>query len=99
MSESPSLSYQEDFIYRLLLFVAGQEPNSILARRNLEAFCLAELKDGYQLQVVDVFEDHKLALKHRVLVTPCLVTLAPLPSVMIAGTLQDTEKVRAALRL
>ena len=86
-------------IYQLLLFVAGKEPNSTLAHQNLEAFCQAELKGRYQLQVVDVFQDHRLALEHRVLVTPCLVMVAPLPSVMIAGTLRDEEKVRVALRV
>jgi circadian clock protein KaiB len=91
---------QEDQVtYRLLLFVAGQEPNSTLARQNLEAFCQVELKDRYQLQVVDVFEDHRLALEYRVLVTPCLVMVMPPPSVMIAGTLRDEEKMRIALRL
>ena len=102
MSESlpiHSKSQEGQVIYRLLLFVAGHEPNSTLARQNLEAFCRAELEDQYQLQVVNVFEDHRLALEHRVLVTPCLVMLTPLPSVMIAGTLQDEEKVRIALRV
>jgi circadian clock protein KaiB len=102
MSDSSSTApkLQEDTsIYQFLLFVAGKEANSTLARQNLEAFCHAELKDGYELQVVDVFKDHRLALQHRVLVTPCLVMVAPLPSVMIAGTLRDEEKLRTALRV
>jgi circadian clock protein KaiB len=101
VSESPSADsnpQQDQVIYQLLLFVAGKEPNSTLARQNLETFCQAELKGRYQLQIVDVFEDHRLALEHRVLVTPCLVKVSPLPSVMIAGTLRDEEKVRIALR-
>lgn len=85
--------------YELLLFVAGQETNSNLARQNLEAFCREELDDRYRLQVIDVFEDHRPALEHRVLVTPCLVMVAPLPTAMIAGTLHDKDKMRAALRL
>ena len=102
MSGSPPLdiSFQKDeAIYQLLLFVAGKEPNSTLARQNLEALCQTALKGQYQLQVVDVFEDHRLAIEHRVLVTPCLVMVSPLPSVMIAGTLRDEEQVRIALRL
>ncbi|MEZ4866068.1 MAG: circadian clock KaiB family protein [Caldilineaceae bacterium] len=86
-------------VYQLILFVAGEEPNSVLARQNLEAFCHTELEGGYELQVVNVFKHHQLALQHRVLVTPCLVMLTPSPAVMIAGTLQDREKVRTALRL
>jgi circadian clock protein KaiB len=84
---------------KFLLFVAGNEPNSMLARQNLEAFCQTEFKNGYEVQIVDVFEDHRLALQHRILVTPCLIMLEPSPSVIIAGTLQDKQKVRTALRV
>ncbi len=89
----------EKVVYHFVLFVAGDEPNSVLARRNLEEICQNELLEPYELDIVNVFEDHSLALKYRVLVTPCLVMLEPSPSVMIAGTLQDTEKVRRILRL
>jgi circadian clock protein KaiB len=85
--------------YHLILFVAGNEPNSVLARQNLEDFCSTELGDHYELQVMNVFEDHRSALAHRVLVTPCLVMLEPQPTVMVAGTLQDKEKLRLALRI
>jgi circadian clock protein KaiB len=84
--------------HRLLLFVAGEQPNSLKARRNLETFCNAELVGRYELQVVDVFTNYKLALAHRILVTPCLVVLAPAPPIMMAGTLQDQEQMRTALR-
>ena len=92
-------SQEAEVIYQLILFVAGNEPNSNLARQNLQEFCQTELKGQYQLQVVDVFQDHKLALQHRVLVTPCLIMTSPPPLVMIAGTLRDKEKVRFALRI
>ena len=102
MSDSPITvqpSQAAHVRYHLILFVAGNEPNSVLARKNLEDFCSAELDDLYELQVMNVFEDHRLALAHRVLVTPCLVMLDPQPSVMVAGTLQDKERLRLALRL
>ena len=91
---------QKEWVHpKFLLFVAGNEPNSKLARQNLEAFCRAEFESGYEVQVIDVFEEHHLALKHRILVTPCLIMLEPLPPVIIAGTLQDKQKVSAALRV
>jgi circadian clock protein KaiB len=102
MSNVPATSAEsqkERSTHHFILFVAGEEPNSMLAHQNLEALCRAELDDRYELQVVNVFEDHRLALKHRVLVTPCLVMLEPPPPVMVAGTLQDIERVRNALRL
>lgn len=99
MSVSSPESRAERMVYHFILFVAGDEPNSVLARQNLDALCRAELNDRYRLQLVNVFDDFELALKHRVLVTPCLVMVEPHPQVMIAGTLQDTDKVRVALRL
>ena len=102
MTELPPFeptTHEQRLVYRFILFMAGEEPNSIEARCNLEAFCNAQLADRYELQVVNVFENYSMALKYRILVTPCLVMLAPQPSVMLAGTLQNSEKVRAALRL
>jgi circadian clock protein KaiB len=96
---SEPTTHEQRLVYRFILFMAGDEPNSIEARCNLEAFCNAQLADRYELQVVNVFENYSMALKYRVLVTPCLVMLEPLPSIMLAGTLQNNEKVRAALRL
>lgn len=84
--------------HKLLLFIAGTEPNSLLAQANLARLC-AELEGQVDLQIVDVFVDSDHAVEHGVLVTPCLVMLEPGPRVLIAGTLADTRKVRAVLRL
>jgi circadian clock protein KaiB len=85
--------------HRLMLFVAGQELNSIEALQNLSTVCELELPGRYALRVINVFEEYELALAHRVLVTPCLVVEEPVPPVMIAGTLKDTDRLRTALRL
>lgn len=93
-------SYQGvQITHRFLLFTAGSGHNSILARQNIEALCEVEFGEQYELQVINVFEDHGLALEYRILVTPCLVMVEPKPAVMVAGTLQDLEQVRVALRL
>lgn len=84
--------------YKLILFVAGDEPNSLLARANLTRLC-ANLDGVVDLQVIDVFVDSECAVEHGVLVTPCLVLLEPRPRVLIAGTLADLRKVRTVLRL
>jgi circadian clock protein KaiB len=85
--------------FRLMLFLADNEPNSKLARDNLARFCQDELGDRYEVKIVDVLEDYEAAMEHHVLITPCLVILAPAPRVAIAGTLQDTARVRAAFGL
>jgi len=85
--------------FRFRLFVAGDEPNSIKARAVLARLCDEHLKDRYELQIVDVFEDYQAAIDHQVIVVPTLIVDAPLPPKTIVGSLGDEEKVLAALGL
>ena len=84
--------------YVLRLFVAGNEPNSTLARANLTTFCETYLQGRYQLETIDVLRDFQTALRDHVLVTPTLKVVAPVQAT-IFGNLSDTAKVLAALQL
>ncbi len=84
---------------RLILFVCDNEPNSSQARYNLDRICAEHIPGHCEIEVVDVLKDYRTALEHSVLVTPCLVKIAPEPRAIIAGTLHDTETVRTALQL
>jgi circadian clock protein KaiB len=86
-------------VRRLILFVAGDEPNSIAALDNLRQLCASAPQYAFDLNVINVLEQYEAALKHQVLVTPCLVLVEPQPSVVVVGTLKDHSRVRAALRL
>lgn len=85
--------------YHFCLFVAGDEPNSKLARENLLRLCDQHLHGNHRVEVVDVLENFQAALDNNVLITPTLLVTSPQPPVMVVGTLSDTEKVLAALRL
>lgn len=85
--------------FRFRLFVAGDEPNSIKARAVLARLCDEHLKDRYDLQIVDVFEDYQAAIDHQVIVVPTLIVDAPPPPKTIVGSLSDEEKFLAALGL
>ncbi len=82
-----------------LLFVAGTEANSALAVDNLARLCEAHLPGRHRVDTVDVLTRAGLAHTHRVLVTPTLIRLAPLPKITLYGNLQDTPRVLAALGL
>ncbi len=84
---------------RMLLFIAGGEPHSRRAQENLNRLCTSELAGNYELTVVDVLQDFRAATKHSVMVTPTLIVTEPKPGVTILGDLQDTPRLRAALRL
>lgn len=84
--------------YRFRLFVAGDEPNSNLAERNLRALCLAHLPDRHSIEVIDVLRDFEAALLANVMVAPAVVMVAP-RKVTLFGALTDEAKVLAALGL
>jgi circadian clock protein KaiB len=88
-----------DCIYALRLFVAGNGPHSVQARKNIERICEEHLQGRCELTIFDVSHDFKTALDHGVLLTPTLLLVSPQPQVMIVGNLNDEAKVLAALRL
>lgn len=85
--------------YVMLLFVAGDEPNSKQAKDNLKRICDTHLNGRHRNKIIDVLEDFQAALEHNVLVTPTLILVEPPPQVRIFGNLSDTKKVFDALRL
>ena len=84
--------------YRFRLFIAGNEPNSLLAEKNLRALCLTYLPDCHQIEVIDVLLDFEAALQAMIMVAPAVMMLAPRP-VTLFGALTDTAKTLAALGL
>jgi circadian clock protein KaiB len=86
-------------IFRMVLFVAGEESNSQAARKNLHSFCDRYLSGRAEVEIIDVLVDYRKALEWRVLITPALVVLHPLPGARILGTLEDTARILAALQL
>jgi len=85
--------------YRLRLFVAGDEPNSVKARSVVSRVCDNHLRGRYELEVVDVFVDHQAAIEARVLMVPTLVVEAPAPQRTIVGSFRDEEALLGALGL
>jgi len=73
------------------LFVAGDAPNSRLAKRNLRI--LRERSNGciFEVEVVDVDADPQIALEHGIFVTPALQILRPPPGAMVFGNLSDHD--------
>jgi circadian clock protein KaiB len=88
---------RETHVFRL--FVAGNESNSLQARENLARLCEEHIKGRFTIDTVDVLKDASSAYKNRVLVTPTLILVKPLPAVTVFGNLNDTRQVLAALRL
>ncbi|MGH3309644.1 MAG: circadian clock KaiB family protein [Streptomyces sp.] len=85
--------------YAFRLYVAGQSERSSAAEANLRALAGARLPGGYELEVVDVVAQPGLAEEQRILATPTVVRLMPLPQLRVIGDLSDPPRVANALGL
>jgi circadian clock protein KaiB len=85
--------------YAFRLYVAGESERSTAAESNLRALAGSRLPGGYELEVVDVMARPGLAEEQRVLATPTVVRLLPLPELRVIGDLSDPPRVAYALGL
>ena len=81
------------------LYVAGAAPSSMSAVELLRTVCDEHLADGYELEVVDVYQQPQLALEDRVLTVPSLVRRSPAPMRRVLGHLSDRSRVLLGLEL
>lgn len=85
--------------YILKLYVAGNTPNSVRALKTLNQILENEFKGVYALKVIDVLKNPQLAEEDKILATPTLAKILPLPVRRIIGDLSDREKVLIGLDL
>ncbi|MDX1631534.1 MAG: circadian clock KaiB family protein [Thermoanaerobaculia bacterium] len=83
----------------LRLYVAGEAPNSLAARRRLERVLEDLDLESLELEVVDVMQEPGRVLADGVVVTPTLVRLAPLPERRMVGDLSAEDRLRQLLHL
>ena len=77
--------------YLLRLYVAGQTPKCMAAFVNLKKICEEHLAGQYQLEMIDLLENPKLAQGDQILAIPTLVRRLPEPVRKIIGDLSNTE--------
>ncbi|MFI5129550.1 MAG: circadian clock KaiB family protein [Chitinophagales bacterium] len=85
--------------YFLQLFVTGILPNSARAVANSKAFCERYLKDRYELEIIDIYQQPALALNEEIIAVPLLIKKFPLPEVRLTGDLSNIETVLKELQL
>lgn len=89
----------ENSKYTFILFVAGEEPNSNLAKKNLRRICQNDRLSDASVEFVDVLKDTSRALDNNILITPALLVVQPNPRFIIAGNLREKEVVLKALKI
>ena len=83
--------------YQLKLYITGNTSRSESAISKLRRICEEDLKDQYDLIIVDILERPQLAEDEKILATPTLVKVLPPPLRRIIGDLSDREKVLLGL--
>jgi len=85
--------------YVLTLYVAGISPRSEQAIRSVKEICEQQLKDRYELEIVDIYQHPRLARDEQIVAAPTLVKRLPPPLRRIVGDLSDGEQVLVGLDL
>jgi circadian clock protein KaiB len=85
--------------WELRLYTAGQTPKSLAAFRNLKKVCEEYLPGQYEIEVIDLLANPRLAKDHQIVAIPTLVRKLPSPIRKIIGDLSDTERTLVGLDL
>ncbi len=83
----------------LRLYVTDRSPKCLRAIENLQRACEEHLAGRYQIEVVDLLENPRLAAGDQILAVPTVVRRLPLPIRTIVGDLSDTDRVLVGLQL
>jgi len=89
----------ERVVVALRLYVAADSAPSVLARRQLESVRERLGGEGWEVEVVDVFESPQVAEADGIIATPVLVRLYPAPRLSVIGDLGDWREVARILDL
>ena len=81
----------------LTLFVSGTAPASARAERRLRDMCDRHASSGYDLKIVDIYEQPAEVVSRGVLAVPTLIKELPLPVRVLIGDFTDEPRVLAAL--
>jgi circadian clock protein KaiB len=95
--ESPNRDAVEKWSLRL--YVAGRSPKCVAALDNLKRFCEERMAGRYEIEVVDLLENPRLARDHQIIAIPTLVRRLPEPLRKIIGDLSDTQRMLVGLEL
>jgi circadian clock protein KaiB len=95
--DRPAVGEEERWCLRL--YVAGKSPKCVVALENLKRFCEEHMAGRYEIEVIDLLENPRLAKDDQIVAIPTLVRRLPEPLRKIIGNLSDTERMLVGLDL
>ncbi len=87
----------KDIQYILKLYIAGYTEKSRNAITNIRKICEENLKGGYILEVIDLYQQPQLAQGDQIIALPTLIKKLPVPLRRIIGDLSNTHRVLIGL--
>ena len=85
--------------YVLRLYITGSSPRSTRAVTNLKRICEEHLKGRYDLEVIDIYQQPRLAAGEQVIAAPTLIKKLPEPLRHLIGDMSNTDQVLFGLDL
>ena len=98
-SNGHGVQTEEPKLWQLRLYVAGQSPKSVAAFANLKRLCEEHLAGEFEIEVIDLIENPRLAKDDQIVAIPTLVRKLPEPIRKIIGDLSDMERTLVGLQL
>ena len=92
-------SHSRQAKYVLRLYVSGSTLKSALAVENIKRICEQHLKNRYDLEVIDIYQQPNLARDEQIVAVPTLIKRLPPPLRRLIGALSNLEKVLFGLDL
>ena len=81
----------------MLLYVTDWMPKCVVAYKNLNRICTEHLGGKYRIEVIDLWEDPKIAREQQIVAIPTLVKISPKPHKIMIGDFTDEDKVLRGL--
>lgn len=85
--------------YVLRLYVTGMTPKSAQAIANVQKLCGKYLAGRYELKVIDIYQQPKLAAEEHIIATPTLIKALPLPLRRLIGDMSDAKRFLVGIGL
>ena len=85
--------------YVLRLYVAGINPRSSAAIRSVTAVCDEHLKDRYELEIIDLYQQPTLGRGEQIIAAPTLIKKLPLPLRRFIGDMANKDRILVGLDL
>lgn len=85
--------------YVLRLYVTGLTPRSTRAITAVRDVCEQHLRDNYDLEIVDVYQQPARVSRDQIFAIPTLVRCEPAPRRFVIGDMTDRERLLYGLGL